>query len=87
MRGFGLEFGIRVCVEVGVSRARPHARKGQILYFSVGLCFRKIIRTVHETEFFISEWPNISAVPHLREQCAFQRKACLKDPLYGQEGE
>lgn len=36
-----------------------------------------------ETSFFISEWPNITAVPHLREKCNFQRKAGLKDPSYG----
>lgn len=50
--------------------------------FSVCLWFRKITRAAQKTGFSVSECSNEAAVAHLREKCAFQRRAGLKDPLY-----
>lgn len=46
LRAFGLEFGIRM--GGGWQKVRATLRKGKILYFSVCLWFRKIIRTARE---------------------------------------
>lgn len=83
MRAFGVEVGIGV---EGWQKGRAPVRKGQVLSFSVCLCFRKIIRTAQETGLLVSQSGQTWPLFQISGRNCFPEKGRIEGPAACREG-